>query len=417
MAGGRLPALGEELVGQGRDGRPVTLLRFARIEVGRQLGAPVRVGRVDRREVEGVEVGEVVPEHLERGCEERPLLVHEAVAVAEREGVREEVNAREVAPVEHVAGRVHHLLEALEGLLDARVDEQHVVVDPLIVDVGALRGEQQVLDPVGAHPARGNTGLDVVAPGRIAVDDHRVAQRDQLGVRLGDRVAMSGESVGLIPDQALQGPFDGDADDVTVDGDLVDQVIAVVVAEPPLRHVAAHVDEFAGVLTQVGGLWHDDEIDRIWSADRVVEIEVVLVDDGDPRPPGRVGVELGLEGLSLRGIDTELTGDPQRHRFAPSSFGLFGPGQRDHEACDGERRERGNEPTHDALPSVRLSLPGLRRSPSPASAEQPGRHFQPSADDSASTPLPSRIAAEPSTSRWIGEGRHRGPATTMGPLL
>ena len=68
--------------------------------------------------------------------------------------------------------------EDLKGVDDALVGEGDLVADPAVVDLGRLRTQHDVLDPVSGRPASGVAAAEADAPGGAAVSDDLVAERD-----------------------------------------------------------------------------------------------------------------------------------------------------------------------------------------------------------------------------------------------
>ena len=53
---------------------------------------------------------------------------------------------------EHATGLVHDLAEHLECLDDGLILKRHGTLDPLVVHLGSVLAEDDVLDPVGSDP-------------------------------------------------------------------------------------------------------------------------------------------------------------------------------------------------------------------------------------------------------------------------
>ncbi len=177
----------------------------------------------------------------EIGRDEAGLTVHHALRrhVEQTLGAVAEVGRRQrVGLARDVVGVEREIAELLDRGDDARVVEGHLVGHPLVIDLGRLGAQHQVLDPVGRRPAGGAARSQADAPGRLAVLDHPVHQRLQLFHRLGHFVAEVVEVLGDVPDQRL---------DVHVEEEAVELIVAGIVGigaqvDPGLAggHVLAH---------------------------------------------------------------------------------------------------------------------------------------------------------------------------------
>ena len=139
----------------------------------------------------------------------------------------------------------------LGGFLDLGVVERDLVVHPLVVDVGAVEAQHDVLHPVGERPAGGVTRLDADAPRRDAVVLHLVLEGDQLVPGLGDLVAVLLEDRRRVPHEALHVALDRDAEHVAVDGHELGQVAGRSRPSPlPARSAVSGDDAVGEVLHQ-----------------------------------------------------------------------------------------------------------------------------------------------------------------------
>ena len=124
-----------------------------------------------------------------------------------------------------------------QGVGDRRVVELDLVGDPLVVDIGAVRAQDVVLEPVGQRPAGRVTRADAGAPRLRAGGGDLVGQRDQFVVGRRDGVALGLEGLRRVPDQRLEvgAVRDGEVD-------VVDRAVALDVRGVVLVDVVALVN-------------------------------------------------------------------------------------------------------------------------------------------------------------------------------
>ena len=92
----------------------------------------------------------------------------------------------------------------LDRVHDAGVVEGHLVGRPSVIDIGALRAQHDVLDPVCGGPACGRTRTQTDTPRRAAISHDLVAERDQLFHPGRDLIARILEILRHEPNQRLE---------------------------------------------------------------------------------------------------------------------------------------------------------------------------------------------------------------------
>jgi hypothetical protein len=149
----------------------------------------------------------------------------------------------------------------------------------LVVHLGTLVPQDDVLDPVGGRPAGRVTGLDARAPRLDAGGRDVVGELDHLVPRGGDLVVLLLEQLRRVPHQRLDVGAHRHAVDLAVDGGVLGPVLRPVLVEVRLHR--------GGQLLELAGLRERGEQTR-------------LREDRDVRRLTSVGTHLHL-GLKLAG--------------------------------------------------------------------------------------------------------------------
>src|SRR5699024_7057640 len=142
-------------------------------------------------------------------------------------------------PAVDVVVATQDVADPVDGGEDLWVVEGDLVVDPLVVHLGARFAQDGVFHPVGRRPAGGAAGFDAGAPGAgavvIVVVGDLLGEIHHLAPRFGHLVAVVGERLRRVPDEGFHRGHERGG----VEG-AVDRAVSFPVLRPPVVSVRLH---------------------------------------------------------------------------------------------------------------------------------------------------------------------------------